>query len=73
VVAGARSRLQAPATIGGVTLLVLALNTLGPVAARLPRWATIGAAGLLLLWLGATAERRLTELRHLRDRYQGFG
>ena len=36
------------------------------------RWATIGAAGLLLLWLGATAERRLGQLREFRQRLQGL-
>jgi hypothetical protein len=40
------------------------------LAARLPRWATIGGSGLLLLWLGATAERRLARLRRLRRRFQ---
>ena len=73
MVVGARSRLRAPVTVGAIGLVVLALNTLGPVAARLPRWATIGTTGLLLLWLGATAEHRLNQLRHLRDHYQVFG
>ena len=29
-------------------------------------------AGLVLLWLGATAERRLAQLRELRQRLQGL-
>jgi hypothetical protein len=70
VLAGARTRLQAPLVLGGVTLLVLGLDAVAPVAAQLPRWVTIGAAGLLLLWLGATAERRLARLRELREQFK---
>jgi uncharacterized membrane protein AbrB (regulator of aidB expression) len=70
VLAGARARLQAPLVLGGGTLLVLGLDAVGPVAAQLPRWVTIGAAGLLLLWLGATAERRLARLRELREQFK---
>jgi len=70
VLAGARGRLQAPLVLGGGTLLVLGLDAVGPVAAQLPRWVTIGAAGMLLLWLGATAERRLARLRELREQFK---
>jgi len=70
VLAGARARLQAPLVLGAVTLVGLGVDAVVPVAAQLPRWVTIGAAGLLLLWLGATAERRLTQLRELRQRFQ---
>jgi uncharacterized membrane protein AbrB (regulator of aidB expression) len=70
VLAGARARLQAPLVLGAVTLVALGVDAVWPVAAQLPRWATIGAAGLLL-WLGATAERRLARLRELRRRLQG--
>jgi hypothetical protein len=70
VLAGARRRLQAPLVLGGVTLLVLGLDAVAPVAAQLPRWVTIGAAGLLLLWLGATAERRLARLRELHGQFK---
>jgi hypothetical protein len=66
VLAGARGRLQAPLVLGAVTLVVLGADAALPVAARLPRWASGGGAGLLLLWLGATAERRLARLRDLR-------
>jgi hypothetical protein len=70
VLAGGRARLQAPLVLGGGTLLVLGLDAVGPVAAQLPRWVSIGAAGLLLLWLGATAERRLARLRELREQFK---
>lgn len=72
VLAGARARLQAPLVLGALTLVVLGVDAVWSVAAQLPRWATIGAAGLLLLWLGATAERRLAQLRELRQRLQGL-
>src|SRR6266511_890996 len=49
VLSGARARLQAPLILGAVTLLALGVDVLLPVAARLPRWVTIGAAGLVLL------------------------
>lgn len=70
LLAGARARLQAPLILGGATLLALAVDTLWPVAAQLPRWVTIGAVGLLLLWLGATAEHRLTQLRDAERRFR---
>ncbi len=69
VLAGARARLQAPLVLGSVTLAALGVDAVMPVAAQLPRWVTTGAAGLLLLWLGATTERRLTQLRRLRQRF----
>ena len=72
LLAGARARLQAPLVLGAAALLVVGLDALWPVAARVPRWATIGAAGLLLLWLGATAEHRLAQLRALGRHYRGL-
>jgi hypothetical protein len=66
VLVGARARLQAPLVLGAATLVLLALDAALPVAARLPRWASVGGIGLLLLWLGATAERRLARLRRFR-------
>jgi hypothetical protein len=70
VLAGARAGLQAPLVLGALTLLGLGLDAVLPVAAQLPRWVTIGLAGLLLLWLGATAERQLVRLRQLHHRFQ---
>jgi hypothetical protein len=70
VLGGVGRRLQAPLLLGAFTLVALGVDAVLPVAAQLPRWLTIGAAGLLLLWLGATTERRLTQLRELRQRLQ---
>jgi uncharacterized membrane protein AbrB (regulator of aidB expression) len=70
--AGARWRLQAPLLIGAVVLGVDAVIQIRPYAAALPNWVTIGAAGLLLLVLGATYERRLRDLRNLQERLRAY-
>jgi hypothetical protein len=69
VAVGARTRQQAPLAIGSGVLLVLAADTVGPVAAALPRWLTIGVAGGVLVWMGATADRRLAQLRRARAQF----
>lgn len=65
---GARSRLQAPLVLGTTVLVVDVLLKGLPYAATLPRWAAIAAAGLLLLGLGATYERRLEQVKNARSR-----
>ncbi|MFJ8691937.1 SCO7613 C-terminal domain-containing membrane protein [Streptomyces roseolilacinus] len=69
--AGARWRLQAPLVLGGGVLVLVALHELAPYVAQvvgvLPRWLPPALAGLLLLVVGATYERRLRELRRLRE------
>lgn len=69
---GVRERLQAPLSIGGAVLAVDALQLLGPAAAALPRWSTIGAAGTLLVVVGATYEQRRGELARLRLAYDAL-
>jgi len=71
VIIGARARLRAPLILGAATLVALGANTIWPVAAGLP-WAALGISGTLILWVGITAERRLTQLRHARDGYHGL-
>ncbi len=70
---GTRARLQAPLVIGGTVLALDALIQLGPVAAALPRWVTVGGTGVLLLCLGATFEARLRNLRRLREKLDTLG
>ena len=70
LLAGAQTRLQAPMVLGAGALLIVGLDALWPVAARVPRWAAIGAIGLTLLWLGATAEHRLAQLKELGRRFR---
>jgi hypothetical protein len=66
VLVGSHYRLRAPLAVGGLALVALAVDGLGPVAAQVPRWVALGVIGLLLLWLGASAERRLNQLRRWR-------
>ncbi len=66
VLLGVRSRLQAPIVAGAATLVVLAGEGLGPVAADIPRWALLGTVGVVVLWLGASADRRLEQLHRWR-------
>ncbi|MEU9030471.1 hypothetical protein AB0D46_23695 [Streptomyces sp. NPDC048383] len=69
--AGAHRRLAAPLLLGGVTLAAVALHELAPyvaqVAGALPRWLPPALAGLLLLVVGATYEKRLRDARRLRQ------
>lgn len=70
LLAGAQTRLQAPMVLGAGALLIVGLDALWPVAARVPRWAAIGTVGFTLLWLGATAEHRLAQLKELGRRFR---
>lgn len=69
---GARFRLQAPLVLGGAALALVAVHELAPYVVQLvgvlPRWLPPAAAGLLLLAVGATYERRLREARRMRER-----
>lgn len=72
VLLGARERLQAPLAIGGTVLALDAALLLAPYAAAAPRWLVLGAAGALLLGVGATYEQRLRDLSRMRDRYDAL-
>ncbi|QEV50634.1 hypothetical protein CP981_02200 [Streptomyces platensis] len=75
-VAGVRTRLQAPLIVGGGVLMLVGLHELAPTVVQvfglLPRWVPVAAAGLLLLLLGATYEKRIDEARRLRDTVRGM-
>ncbi|MFD9095403.1 SCO7613 C-terminal domain-containing membrane protein [Streptomyces collinus] len=68
---GARHRLRAPLLLGGGVLVLDALHESAPylvqVADALPRWVPFAFAGLLLLAVGATYERRMRDVRRLRE------
>ncbi|GGK07546.1 hypothetical protein GCM10011583_44150 [Streptomyces camponoticapitis] len=68
---GARLRLQALLVLGGAVLALDTLHELAPYVVQavgaLPRWLPPALAGLLLLALGATYERRLHDARRLRE------
>lgn len=68
---GARLRLQALLVLGGAVLALDALHELAPyvvqVAGALPRWVAPALAGVLLLAVGATYEKRLRDARRLKE------
>jgi hypothetical protein len=59
ILIGTRYALQAPFIIGATVLLKIALWQFLQVAPLIPRWITLATAGLILLTVGATYERRL--------------
>jgi cell division protein FtsW (lipid II flippase) len=68
VLAGARLRWTAPLLLGGTVGALLVLRLAAPyLGDAVPRWVLIGGAGALLIAVGATWERRLTEARHVVD------
>jgi hypothetical protein len=66
VLAGARLGWTAPMTVGAAVGGLLVLRLAAPyIGEAVPRWVLIGAAGALLIAVGATWERRLTDARQL--------
>lgn len=76
-VAGVRTRLQAPLVVGSGVLVLVGVHELAPTVVQVlglvPRWVPLAAAGLLLLLLGATYEKRIDEARRLRDTVRSMG
>ena len=66
VVLGAARRWQAPVLIGGAVVVVVAVRELALVWQLLDAWIPLTAAGLLLVGLAATYERRRRDLARLR-------
>jgi hypothetical protein len=66
VLAGAAWRRQAPVVLGGAVLIAVALHEVAVYWDRLPRWIPLAAAGLLLVGLAMTLERRRRDLARLR-------
>ena len=60
---GALLHRQACFVLGAAALAFVVLGRLGPYAPLLPRWVALAAAGLLLLVVGATYERRRQQAR----------
>lgn len=66
VLGGAGLRWTAPIVLGATVGAALVLRLAAPyIGDAVPRWVTIGTAGVLLLALGATWERRLGEVRQV--------
>jgi hypothetical protein len=66
VVIGSVRQLRAPVAVGGAALGLLALHEIALVWDLLPRWAPLAVAGLLLVGLAVTYERRRRDLIRLR-------
>ncbi|GAA3338669.1 hypothetical protein GCM10020358_19560 [Amorphoplanes nipponensis] len=66
LVAGAYGRLRAPVVAGGAVLAAVALHEVVLVWDLLPRWIPLAAAGLLLVGLAMTLERRRRDLARFR-------
>jgi hypothetical protein len=66
LLAGAYARLQAPVVIGGAVLAVVALHELVLFWDLLPRWIPLAVAGLLLVALAMTLERRRRDVARVR-------
>jgi hypothetical protein len=67
VLAGSAWRRQAPVVVGGSVLAAVALHELALVWDLLPRWIPLAAAGMLLVGLAMTLERRRRDLARVRD------
>jgi hypothetical protein len=66
VLAGAHARLQAPVVVGGAVLGVVAVHEVALVWDLLPRWIPLALAGLLLVGLAMTLERRRRDVARVR-------
>ncbi|MGH9169805.1 MAG: SCO7613 C-terminal domain-containing membrane protein [Acidimicrobiales bacterium] len=73
LLAGAKARLQAPIAIPLSALGILAVDAAYPTLAGGPRWIAVGVVGVLLLWTGATAERRLASFRRASSKFRALG
>ena len=63
ILVGVHRGLQAPFVIGAAVLAKVGVWQFLEVAPLIPRWITLGAAGAVLLAVGATYERRLTQAK----------
>jgi hypothetical protein len=72
VLAGAALRLQAPLFVGAMGLAVLGIDQWGGYLIALPRWITLGAVGVVLMWVGATIEHRRRDWRRASDAISHF-
>ncbi|HEX6248910.1 MAG TPA: hypothetical protein VFZ64_13650 [Nocardioidaceae bacterium] len=72
VVAGVRLRWSGPLVYGAVAGAVLVVRLATPVAEAVPRWALIGAAGVLLVTLGITWEKRVRDARAVAGYVRGL-
>jgi hypothetical protein len=72
VTGGARLRWSAPVVHGALVGSLLVLRHATPIAEAVPRWALIGAAGVLLVTLGITWEKRIRDARAVAGYVRGL-
>jgi hypothetical protein len=65
VLIGARWRLRAPFVVGGAALALVAAHEVALVWDLIPRWAPLAVAGLVLVAVATTYERRRRDLARL--------
>lgn len=65
IMVGVYGGLQASFVIGAAVLAKIGIWQFLEVAPLIPRWITLGAAGAILLTVGATYERRLTQAKQV--------
>ncbi|MET8152556.1 SCO7613 C-terminal domain-containing membrane protein [Actinoplanes sp. NPDC049668] len=73
LLAGAHARLQAPVVAGGGVLAAVALHEVVLAWDLLPRWIPLAVAGLLLVALAMTLERRRRDLARVRSALTRMG
>lgn len=73
LLAGAHARLQAPVVAGGSVLAAVALHEAVLAWDLLPRWIPLAVAGLLLVALAMTLERRRRDLARVRSALTRMG
>jgi hypothetical protein len=72
VLGGAVRRRQAPVVVGGAALVLVAAHESALLWDLLPRWIPLGAAGLVLVGLAVTYERRRRDVARLRAAVGGM-
>ncbi len=72
IIFGAVVKSQCPVVAGGISLLVSVIQVLVPIVERSPKWIPITISGALLIWIGFTFDRRLTQLKSFRVLFRGW-
>ena len=72
VLAGVRLHWSAPVVLGAVVGTILVVRLAIPVVEPVPRWALIGAAGILLVTVGITWEKRVRDARRIAGYVRGL-
>jgi hypothetical protein len=72
VVGGVRLHWSAPVVHGATVGALLVVRLATPVADAVPRWALIGAAGIVLVAMGITWEQRVRDARKLAGYVRGL-